>query len=156
MKLRLVNLVMKLNEAEFAAQRLCSVGIIRGNGVGDFNLAEVLTYEELAVILTRLDGAGAAVQAKAAFYSVLAEKSGVQAWASAYVGYCIERGYFDADIFVGEDNRATIEAAAQIMSRHAGAYDLQTDAKLMGEYLLRGEFFRLIDDGRNSRKENST
>ena len=144
MKIQLAAHAMKLNEAEMAAQQLRDSGILQGNGTGSFALADALTYEALAVILTRLDGAEVAVQANGAAYSALAKSSGAQAWATAYIGYCIERGYFNTGLFVGADNRVTINAAKQIMSRQTGAYDLQKISPIMGEYLLRGSFFCLI------------
>ena len=145
-KTQLASLVVKLNKADFAAQRLSEAGIIQGDGTGDFALAEVLTYEALAVILTRLDGAEASVKANGASYSALAENSGAQVWAMAYVGYCIDRGYFESSIYMGEDNRVTTDAAARIMSRHAGTGGLQVTSSATEEYLLRGEFFCMIDD----------
>ena len=139
-KLALEVFALELNKADFAAQRLSEAGILRGDGSGDFRFAEALTYEELAVVLARLDGAEGQVQA----HATLAANSGCQPWATPYVGYCIERGYFNTGIFVGEENRVTTEAAAQIMNRHTSVGDWQMSSQLMGKYLLRGDFFCLI------------
>jgi len=142
-KAQLAALVRKLNEAGLAAQRLGEAGIIQGDDTGDFALAEVLTYEALAVILTRLDGAEASVKASGASYSVLAKNSGGQSWALPYIGYCIEQGYFESSIYMDEDNRVTTTATMQMM---AVAGIPQREVSSTGEYLLRGELFCMIDD----------
>ena len=147
-KLALETFALELNKADFAAQRLSEAGILRGDGSGDFRLAEALTYEELAVILTRLDGAETAVQANGAAYSALAKSSGGQPWAAAYIGYCMAQGYFDSGLSLSADNRVTTDATLQIMSRHAttAKIGLFNDVPTTGGYLLRGSFFCMIAD----------
>ena len=150
-KTQLASLAMKFNEAGFAAQRLNKAGIIQGNGAGDFALAEVLTYEALAVVLTRLDDAETSVQANGSAYSILAKNSGNQPWALPYLGYCTAQGYFDKSLNLDADNLVTTGAGAQIMSRYAAttkAISLNS-VPTMGKYLLRGDFFRMIADWSN-------
>ena len=150
-KRQLAALAMKFNEAGFAAQRLNKAGIIQGNGAGDFALAEVLTYEALAVVLTRLDDTETSVQANGSAYSILAKNSGNQPWALPYLGYCMAQGYFDKSLNLDTDNLVTTAVAAQIMIRYAVATKAISlnSVPTMGEYLLRGDFFRMVADWSN-------
>ena len=139
---------MKLNEARFAAQKLSEAGLLHGDGAGNYALARTMTYEELAVILTRLDGAEAQVLANGSTYALSAADSDCQPWAAAYIGYCMEQGYFGESLNLAADNRVTTDAAAQVMSRHAttAKIGLLNDVPTTGEYLLRGSFFCMIAD----------
>jgi Transglutaminase-like superfamily. len=143
---KLAGYTMTLHAERFAAQRLSEQGILHGDGDGGFALGRALTYEELAVILARLDRAEHQIQLHRTMYCALAADSGAQAWAAPYVGYCMERGYFDHSLNLTADNRVTNDVATQIMAQHDTTTTSPNISLTMGRYLRRGTFFQMMQE----------
>ena len=142
-------------QADNAADKLRVNGIIQGDG-NSYAISEALTYEALAVTLTRLSNAEKYVSDNAARLSELSAKSGCAAWAAPYVGYCIEKQYYDASLFSGVGMSMTVEGTKEILRDYYAADSRGNRDTLKnpiyseewmanGTILLRGDFFKILE-----------
>ena len=139
---RLQGYADELYQADAALDKLREQGIIQGNGSGDYALGGVLTYEELAAILCRLDNAQVQIQTNETRLSALGAGVGSAVWAQAQVGYCIEQQYFDSKLSLSEDSRVTVQQAQQVLLRSMGG--VTEEGLLTGDLMLRGDFFQML------------
>ena len=145
--LRLQSYTDELYQTDAALSELRERGVIQGNGSGDYALGRALSYEELAAILCRLDGARAHIQANEARFSALGASAGSAAWAQAQVGYCIKQQYFDSGLSLSEGSRVAVQEAQQALLRSLGSEEQDgaiEEGVLTGHLMLRGDFFRML------------
>ena len=142
-------------QAETAADKLRANGIVQGDG-NSYAISEALTYEALAVTLTRLSGAEKYVSDNSARLSAVSANSGCAAWAAPYVGYCIEKQYYDASLFTGVGMSLTVEGTQEILRDYYAADPRSNRDTLKksiyseewtdnGTILLRGDFFEMLE-----------
>lgn len=79
------------NEQTAKADALKTAGLFLGDNNG-YRLADGLTRAEMAVMLTRVVGGSASVEANPAAYAALSPFTDVPDWAKPYVGYCVSKG----------------------------------------------------------------
>lgn len=89
------------NELNVAADYVQERGIMTGDENGNLNLESSLTRAELAVILTRINGNLAHIEADRTFYINQCKFADVPPWAQIYVGYC-----YNNSLMVGYENGA--------------------------------------------------
>lgn len=109
-------------EAVLAANYLREQGIMIGDSNGKMNLESDLTRAQLAVVLTRLNGASELVQAEKPYYTSQCQFPDVPEWAKLYVGYCYTNGLmvgYDTGEF-GANDGVTPSAACTVVLRYAG------------------------------------
>ena len=96
--------------------------IFVGDGTGNLNLESGLTRAELAVLLTRLRGDEAKVNADIANYSLNCYFTDVPAWAKPFVGYCADEGLMVGySLFqFGAADKVTPQQACTVILRHKG------------------------------------
>ena len=124
-----------------AADKLAEGGILNGVARHDYKLPQPLTYHELAVILTRLDGVEAGQLPNR-------DVEGCPAWATPYMAYCVDSGYLDARFGTGFVSTADI---GQILMNYFGSSTQTSTAVASMEWLrngsvvLRGTFFAFLE-----------
>jgi Uncharacterized protein involved in cytokinesis, contains TGc (transglutaminase/protease-like) domain len=146
----------RLRQGECAADKLRDASIIKGDENGDFALAEALTYEALAVVLTRLDEAERYVSDNTVRLSSIGADRGYASWAAPFIGYCIERQYYVDSFIAGANMSVSIEGTQQILLDYFSKAYPNKFSDLRGEIysdewttngtiLLRGAFFRMLE-----------
>lgn len=114
-------------EAVLAANYLREQGIMIGDSNGKMNLESGLTRAQLAVVLTRLNGASELVQAEKLYYTSQCQFPDVPEWAKLYVGYCYTNGLmvgYDTGEF-GANDGVTPSAACTVVLRYADLPDTE-------------------------------
>jgi Uncharacterized protein involved in cytokinesis, contains TGc (transglutaminase/protease-like) domain len=148
---RLQGYADKLYQTDAARKLLCEWGIIQGAGNGDYALGRAVSYEELAVILCRIDGVQA--QSDEVDFSDFARNSGNADWAQMQVGYCMAKGYFSPTLDPRTENRITVIEVCEVLRRHAvkkGLHKEETLASAIeddlqrGGLMLRGDLFDVL------------
>ena len=143
-----------LRRAEDAADKFRALGLIQGDG-NSFALADALTYEALAVILSRLDGAEKYIVGNAARLTSIGATSGCAAWAAPYVGYCVEKQYYGPRFISGAGMSMTVTYTQEILCDYfavalPGKLDNVKAVIYSGEWtdngaiFLRGDFFEML------------
>ena len=146
----------RLRQSESAADKLRVANLIQGDENGDFTLTDALTYEALAVIMTRLDDAERYVSDNAVRLSGIGTDRGCAYWAASFIGYCIEKQYYDDSFIAGVNMSVSVEGAQQILLNYfTEAYpEMVSDLRdavysdewtANGTILLRGTFFRMLE-----------
>lgn len=79
------------DEQTTKANALQAEGLFLGDDAG-YRLDDELTRAEMAVMLTRVVGGSASVEANPAAYAALSPFTDVPDWAKPYVGYCVSQG----------------------------------------------------------------
>lgn len=79
------------NEQTANANILKEAGLFLGDNKG-YRLEDGLSRAEMAVMLTRVVGGSASVEANPAAYAALSPFTDVPDWAKPYVGYCVSKG----------------------------------------------------------------
>ena len=127
---------------QLTAETLCEAGILSEPANGDFSLSKPLTYNELAVVLTRLDGADISVLPRT-------EIDNCPVWAVPYVSYCISAGYLDG-LDEYRNSNLDVETVQQVLidyfSGSATMIAMLAEDKwtIDGTTLLRGKFFEMM------------
>jgi hypothetical protein len=79
------------NELNAEANALKTAGLFLGDDKG-YRMEDGLSRAEMAVMLTRVVGGSASVEANPAAYAALSPFTDVPDWAKPYVGYCVSQG----------------------------------------------------------------